>query len=61
MQASRRGRANVGNREVGLLAIDGFNLFNTNTPTNIDYQWEYGKVTGIPDSRRFRGTARFTF
>jgi carboxypeptidase family protein/TonB-dependent receptor-like protein len=42
-------------------AIDGFNLFNTNTPTNIDYQWEYGKVTGIPDSRRFRGTARFTF
>jgi TonB dependent receptor len=49
-----------GSRALDLI-VDGFNVFNTNAPTNIDYQWEYGKVTGIPTSRRFRGSARFTF
>jgi hypothetical protein len=52
---------NLGGSKALDLIVDGFNLFNTNTPTNIDYQWEYGKVTGIPASRRFRGTAKFTF
>jgi hypothetical protein len=54
-------RFNLGESKAITLAVDGFNLFNSNAPTNIDYQWEYGKVTGIPDSRRFRGTARFQF
>lgn len=52
---------NLGGSKALNLIVDGFNLFNTNTPTNIDYQWEYGKVTGIPASRRFRGSVRFTF
>jgi hypothetical protein len=43
------------------LIVDGFNLFNSGTATQIDYQWEYGKITGIPQSRRFRGSARFQF
>lgn len=43
------------------LVVDGFNLFNAYTPTNMDYQFEYGKVTGILDSRRFRGSVRFQF
>jgi hypothetical protein len=41
--------------------VDGFNVFNTNTVTNIDYQFEYGKATGIVASRRFRASARFEF
>ena len=43
------------------LVVDGFNVFNTNIATNMDYQFEYGKVTGIVGSRRFRGSARFQF
>ena len=43
------------------LVVDGFNLFNSNTPTDIDIQWEWGKVTAIPASRRFRGGLRFEF
>ena len=49
-----------GSKSVNLI-IDGFNLFNAATATQIDYQWEYGKITGIPSSRRFRGSARFNF
>jgi len=30
-------------------------------PTDIDIQFEYGKVTAIPTSRRFRGGLRFEF
>ena len=43
------------------LAVDGFNVFNTDAVSNVDYQFEYGKVTGIAASRRFRGTIRFEF
>jgi hypothetical protein len=43
------------------LVVDGFNVFNTNIATNMDYQFEYGKVTGIVASRRFRGSARLQF
>jgi len=36
------------------LVLDVFNLFNSNTPTDLDYQWEFGKVGGILDPRTFR-------
>jgi hypothetical protein len=43
------------------VVFDGFNMFNTNTPTDMDVQFEYGKVTNIPQGRRFRFGARFQF
>jgi Carboxypeptidase regulatory-like domain/TonB dependent receptor-like, beta-barrel/TonB-dependent Receptor Plug Domain len=43
------------------LVVDGFNVFNSNTPTDIDIQYEWGKVTAIPTSRLFRFGARFEF
>ncbi len=49
-----------GRHEVHLI-VDGFNVFNTNTATNIDYQFEYGKVTGIVGARAFRGSIRYQF
>lgn len=36
------------------LVLDIFNLFNSNTPTDLDYQWEFGKIGGILDPRTFR-------
>src|SRR5262245_19089478 len=36
------------------VVFDGFNIFNSNTPTDMDVQNEYGKVTSIPQGRRFR-------
>jgi hypothetical protein len=47
-------------RSVHLVA-DGFNMFNSSTPTDINLQYEWGKVTAIPTSRRFRGGVRFEF
>jgi hypothetical protein len=41
--------------------LDGFNVFNTSTPLNIDAHFEYGKVTSIPQSRRFRVGAKYEF
>jgi hypothetical protein len=49
-----------GNRTVHLV-IDGFNIFNSFTPINMDPNFEYGKVTSIPTSRRFRGGIRYQF
>jgi hypothetical protein len=49
-----------GNRTVHLV-IDGFNVFNSFTPINMDPNFEYGKVTSIPTSRRFRGGIRYQF
>jgi len=44
------------------LVVDGFNIFNTNTATNIGVQAEgYGRITNIPQGRRFRGGVRFQF
>jgi hypothetical protein len=41
--------------------VDGFNIFNSFTPTDVDPLFEYGKVTSIPRSRRFRFGARLEF
>jgi hypothetical protein len=41
--------------------VDGFNLFNSFTPTDADPLFEYGKVTAIPTARRFRFGARYEF
>jgi hypothetical protein len=41
--------------------VDGFNVFNSDTPTDIDVQFEWGKVTAIPGARHFRGGIRYEF
>jgi hypothetical protein len=43
------------------LVVDGFNVFNSSTPTDMDPHFEFGKVTSIPASRRFRGGIRYEF
>jgi hypothetical protein len=43
------------------LVVDGFNVFNSNIATDMDPHFEFGKVTAIPTSRRFRGGVRFQF
>jgi len=43
------------------VVLDVFNLFNSNTPTSIDYQWEWGKVAGILDPRTFRLSFMYQF
>jgi hypothetical protein len=43
------------------LVLDVFNLFNSITPTSIDYQWEFGKVGGIVSPRAFRLSFLYQF
>lgn len=43
------------------LVLDVFNLFNNNTPTDLDYQWEFGKVGGILSPRTFRLSFMYEF
>jgi hypothetical protein len=44
------------------VVIDGFNIFNTNTATDMSVNSEgYGRITNIPQGRRFRLGARFQF
>ncbi len=43
------------------LIVDGFNIFNSSTPLDIDVHADYGKVTSIPQSRRFRFGPRYEF
>jgi hypothetical protein len=44
------------------LVVDGFNVFNTNSATNIGVMSEgYGRITNIPQGRRFRGGIRYQF
>ncbi len=50
----------VGNKSVHFI-VDGFNIFNSFTATDVDPMFEYGKVTAIPRSRRFRFGARYEF
>ena len=41
--------------------LDVFNLFNSNTPTSIDYQWEYGRINSILSPRAFRLSFMYQF
>jgi hypothetical protein len=44
------------------LVVDGFNVFNTNTATDIRVAQEgYGTITNIPQGRRWRGGVRVQF
>lgn len=43
------------------IVLDIFNLFNANTPTSIDYQWEFGKIGGILSPRTFRLSFLYQF
>ena len=43
------------------IVLDVFNLFNSFTPTDIDYQWEFGKVGGIISPRTFRLSFLYQF
>lgn len=43
------------------VVLDVFNLFNSNTPTSIDYQWEFGKIGGILSPRTFRLSFLYQF
>jgi len=49
------------NNQAMHVVVDGFNIFNTNTPTDMDPQFEYGKVTAIPGARWFRLGLRYEF
>jgi hypothetical protein len=52
----------LGGQKALHVIVDGFNMFNTNTPTDIGVAAEgYGKVTNIPQGRKFRFGARFQF
>ncbi len=43
------------------IVVDGFNVFNSFTPTDADPSWEYGKVSAIPQSRRWRIGIKYEF
>jgi hypothetical protein len=43
------------------IILDVFNAFNTNTATNVDYQWEFGKIGSITEPRTFRFSFLFQF
>jgi len=49
-----------GSQQVNFI-VDGFNIFNTSTPLDIDVQADYGRVNSIPQSRRFRFGLRYEF
>ena len=46
--------------QIGLI-VDIFNIFNNNTPTSIDNQWEFGKVGSIIEPRSFRLSFLYQF
>jgi hypothetical protein len=50
----------AGDRKVRFI-VDGFNLFNSFTPTDADPLFEFGKVTAIPEARHFRFGMRYEF
>lgn len=50
----------AGDRKVRFI-VDGFNLFNSFTPTDADPLFEFGKVTAIPVARHFRFGMRYEF
>jgi hypothetical protein len=60
LHLSRAFKAGGEGRNV-VLVLDGFNIFNSDAPLNIDAIFDYGKVRSIPQSRRFRFGARYEF
>lgn len=43
------------------IILDIFNAFNANTATDVDYQWEFGKIGSIIEPRTFRFSFMFQF
>jgi len=43
------------------IILDIFNVFNADTPTSIDNQWEFGKVGGIVEPRTYRFSFQYRF
>jgi len=43
------------------VVLDMFNLVNSNTPTALDYQWEFGKVNDVLTPRTFRLSFMYQF
>jgi hypothetical protein len=43
------------------VVVDGFNIFNTASPLDIDVHFDYGRVNSIPTARRFRFGLRYEF
>jgi len=41
--------------------VDIFNIFNANTATSVDNQWEYGRIGGIIEPRTFRLSFDYSF
>jgi hypothetical protein len=52
----------LGGRKALHLIVDGFNIFNSNTATDMNiYSEGYGKIDNIPQGRKFRAGVRFQF
>ncbi|MGE5360149.1 MAG: TonB-dependent receptor [Bacteroidales bacterium] len=43
------------------IVVDAFNVFNSSAPTDADISNEWGRITAIPQSRRFRLGVKFEF
>jgi hypothetical protein len=52
---------NLGRARTVHVVVDGFNIFNTAAPLNMDVHFEYGRVAAIPTPRRFRFGLRYQF
>jgi hypothetical protein len=53
---------NLGGTNAIHLVLDGFNIFNSNPPINMSVVGDgYGRVTNIPQGRRFRIGVRYQF
>ena len=52
---------NLGGARTVHFVVDGFNIFNSSAPLNMDVQFEYGRIASIPTPRRFRFGLRYQF
>ena len=61
LHAEKQFKFHRGTQSVHLI-VDGFNIFNTDTPTDMSVTGDgYGRVTNIPQGRRFRLGVRYQF
>jgi hypothetical protein len=51
----------INNTQSFHVVLDGFNIFNSSSVTDMDTLFEYGKVTAIPQARWFRLGLRYQF